>query len=114
MTSTSAEFTFSARTSTPFGTDGASDDLLSGKRKRDEVTARGRWLSDVSVRRYGKAARAMKEAARLGPVATEYGDRVRSKLSRFLDGAERCPAAPASVRLAVEAPKRRAIGKRSR
>ena len=94
---------------------GASDDLLTGRRKRDEVKARGRWLSDVSVRRYGKAARTMKEAARLGPVAAEYGNLVQSKLSRFLDGAEPFPAPPVSLRLAVGSAKpgpRRITGKR--
>ena len=43
---------------------GASHDLLSGARSRAEVQARGGWMTEASVRRYGKAGRALAECAR--------------------------------------------------
>ena len=43
----------------------------------------------------------MNEAARLGPVAAVYSNLVQSKRSRFLDGAEPCPAPPVSLRSAL-------------
>ena len=49
----------------------------------------------------GRALQRMKEAARLGPVAAVYGNLVQSKLSRLLNGAEPCPAPPASLRSAL-------------
>ena len=70
---------------------GASDDFMTGRRRRDEIQHRGRWLSEVSVRRYGKAARTMKEAEKMPPAAHRYADLIWSKLSRLLDGSERAP-----------------------
>ena len=71
---------------------------MTGRRRRDEIQHRGRWLSEVSVRRYGKAARTMKEAEKMPPAAHRYADLIWSKLSRFLDGSERAPMPPAELK----------------
>ena len=77
---------------------GASHDLLHQRRTVAEVKMRGRWHSDASVRRYGKLARAMKEANRLLPSTKKYGELVLAKLNKYLDADGRlCPRPPKNV-----------------
>ena len=55
-------------------------------------------MSEISVRRYGKAARTMNEAEKLGPLAYRYADLIWNKLIRLLDGAERAPPLPPALK----------------
>ena len=73
-------------------------------------------MSEVSVRRYGKAARTMKEAEKMPPAAPQYGERIWSELSRLLDGVERAPMPPPELkRKGTHAgePRKRRHGKQS-
>ena len=76
---------------------GASHDLLYKRRDRLEVLARGRWVSESSIRRYGKHSRALKEVSRLEPEVKAYGEMIWENINDFLDSKRACPAPPWSA-----------------
>ena len=63
---------------------GASNDLLKHKRPREEVKARGRWMTESSLNRYGKAAKALRAAHKLSPSLLQYGEKIRDQLELIL------------------------------
>ena len=52
---------------------GASDDLLTKRRGAAEVKSRGRWTSDQSLRRYGKATRLQAELRKVALSVVQFG-----------------------------------------
>ena len=73
---------------------GASHDMLSGRRAISAIKRRGRWASDASVRRYEKAARALKEAGRIPKEARTYAGLIEANLASFALGREKPPRPP--------------------
>ena len=73
---------------------GASWDALEKRRDIMEIKKRGRWRSDASVRRYEKAALALRETHRLPMEAIEFGRFVDQHLSEILAGARPPPLPP--------------------
>ena len=71
---------------TPYGLrhGGASHDALTGRRPLSEIKKKGRWRSDQSVRRYEKAAVAMKQLSRLPHDTLKYAVAVESNLEALL------------------------------
>ena len=65
---------------------GASNDLLSGKRTREEVKARAGWKTDSSMSRYTKETHALKALNRVPPKVIEYGTFVKANLPAILSG----------------------------
>ena len=65
---------------------GASNDLLSGKRTREEVKARAGWKTDSSMSRYTKETHALKALHRIPAQVTEYGTYVKKNLPAILSG----------------------------
>ena len=61
---------------------GASHDFLSGLRPIADVKNRGHWMSDMSIQRYTKPARALRELARMDPLVVKYGKKVADNLSK--------------------------------
>jgi len=63
---------------------GASHDLLHKLRSFEEIKARGQWLTDLSVRRYAKAAAVQRYLLQC-PIATvEYGRRALDNLQKIV------------------------------
>jgi hypothetical protein len=60
---------------------GASHYLLIHARPLVEVQSRGHWRSNLSLARYGKPARALKELHRMPPQVVEYGKAVAENLA---------------------------------
>ena len=52
---------------------GASEDLSSGARTREEVKARGRWKTEASLARYGKSTRLLTELRKVPPATLSFG-----------------------------------------
>ena len=73
---------------------GASADALRRTRSIEEIKKRGRWTSDASVRRYEKAALAMREERRAGEEALAYGSLIESRLGEVLMGTISAPPPP--------------------
>ena len=71
---------------TPYGLrhGGASHDALTARRALSEIKKKGRWRSDQSVRRYEKAAVAMKQLSRLPPEIVSYGMEIEKSLPDIL------------------------------
>eukprot|EP00929_Paragymnodinium_shiwhaense_P065836 TRINITY_DN32988_c0_g1_i1.p2 TRINITY_DN32988_c0_g1~~TRINITY_DN32988_c0_g1_i1.p2 ORF type:complete len:401 (-),score=73.86 TRINITY_DN32988_c0_g1_i1:8-1210(-) len=63
---------------------GASNDLLGKIRTLEQVKARGRWRSDSSVARYGKAARAQQQAHLLPATVLDFVIAMRPKLENIM------------------------------
>ena len=64
---------------------GASHDLLSEARSIAEVKERGRWISDKSLRRYGKRTRMQQRMRDLPTSVTEFGEQVFARLSELIE-----------------------------
>ena len=73
---------------------GASADLLEKRRELPMVTARGRWLSDKSVRRYGKPGQVQRSLARLSADQLAYCSTALADLEQILLGLRRAPVPP--------------------
>ena len=65
---------------------GASDDLLCRRHSVQEVMRRGRWRTDVSLRRYGKETRILDEVNKLPRAVLEFGAKVSANLESLLLG----------------------------
>ena len=59
---------------------GASHDMLTQSRSMLAIQNRGHWRSNLSLARYGKPARALKELHRINPAVVEYGKAVANNL----------------------------------
>ena len=70
---------------------GASEDLLTGVRTSEQVMRRGRWASQVSLRRYGKETRLLREAAKVEPDVLLFGEVVENNFLDVLRGGPRLP-----------------------
>ena len=73
---------------------GAWEDLIAGRRIAQDVKLRGGWVSDSSLKRYGKAGRALTELHRLRPDVIEYGRTVASSLDDIVLRGAVIPAPP--------------------
>ena len=65
---------------------GASNDLLSGKRSREEVKSRAGWKTDSSMNRYTKETHALRALHRIPLAVTDYGTFVKENLPTVLTG----------------------------
>ena len=72
---------------------GAAHDLLHGLRERGGVKARGRWVTDASLVRYGKQGKVQAMLASLPPVGLAYCERSARLLQRTLQSGT-VPEAP--------------------
>eukprot|EP00959_Pyramimonas_sp_CCMP1952_P097948 2047047-Pyramimonas_sp.AAC.1 len=70
---------------------GASFDAISQRRALSEIKKRGRWRTDGSVRRYEKAALALREATKLSPATISFARTAEEGLASFMQGL--CPPA---------------------
>ena len=77
---------------------GASDDVLTQRRSMLAVKARGRWASDDSLKRYGKATRLLSEVQKMPPATVAYGARIEAALAGIMLGTAAAPPPPASSR----------------
>jgi len=68
---------------------GASDDLLAGRRSRQETMDRGRWVTEASLRRYGKRTRLQERLNRLPPPVLQFGLAVEARVVELFDRAGR-------------------------
>ena len=82
---------------------GASHDALTNRRSLAEIKKKGRWRTDSSVRRYEKAAVAMKQLSKLPTEVVDYGVRAERTLSQLFLGAS-VPAPPPNLAAAMAAP----------
>jgi integrase len=73
---------------------GASSDALQKTRPLSEIKKRGRWKSDASVRRYEKAALALREEKRMTPQSLRYGCRIERSLGDIFCGRLAPPVPP--------------------
>ena len=73
---------------------GVSFDLLEGRRSLEQAKARGRWRSDASLRRYGKATRRQSEAAKVDVEVREYGQAVIEHFARVVRRGAQRPLPP--------------------
>ena len=80
---------------------GASGDMLSGRLTVPQIMARGRWISDKSVRRYAKAGAVQKALRRVPRVTQRYGQQVLDRIQEVLSGNLILNPPPASVRSVV-------------
>ena len=76
---------------------GASRDLLLDRRPLAAVKARGRWRSDQSLKRYGKAARSLSEAATYPRALLDYGQRVKDSLQAYFEEGRSLPPIPVGI-----------------
>ena len=63
---------------------GASHDLLAGLRPVAEVKERGRWVSDKSLRRYGKRTRMQQRVLDLPKDVAVFGELVGAQLGKLM------------------------------
>ena len=73
---------------------GASHDSLTRRRSYADRKLRGRWRTDMSVRRYDKHARLIKEVSRLTDRTRQYGAEIERGLNDLLRGTRRPPPPP--------------------
>ena len=64
---------------------GASYDLLRRQRPMKVVKARGRWISDQSLRRYGKATRMQQRTNALRPETVAFADEIEKNFAGLLE-----------------------------
>ena len=65
---------------------GASEDLLSRKRTLQEVKARGHWVTDASLRRYGKPGTVQKILNQMSPALRAMGTSTWAHMQELLEG----------------------------
>jgi hypothetical protein len=63
---------------------GASHDMLTQARSMTAIQNRGHWRSNLSLVRYGKPARALKELHRISPAVVEYGKTIADDLESVM------------------------------
>ena len=73
---------------------GASSDILKRRRRLDVVKKRGRWLSDMTVRRYEKAAQTQSRLNLLSPAAREFARYCHDHLGALVAQPHLAPAPP--------------------
>jgi len=61
------------------------------------VKVRGRWRSEASVKRYGKAARSLAEAEKVPPVILRYGLQVKAAIGNYFRGLGPLPQCPVAL-----------------
>ena len=73
---------------------GASHDALTGSRSLTEIKARGHWRSDLSVARYSKPTRALKELSLVRKSVLNYGKFVEDHLEAIFHLSLKAPPPP--------------------
>ena len=73
---------------------GATHDILARRRTMLEIKQRGRWSSDVSLKRYVKQARLQTELRKVSNQVKEYGARILKQLPILLQNPSLTPPAP--------------------
>ena len=73
---------------------GASEDLLSKRRSVQDVKRRGRWVSDSSLKRYGKESRLLKELQKVHPNILDFGRFVMEHFVQVMLGTVQVPSIP--------------------
>ena len=73
---------------------GATHDILARRRTMLEIKQRGRWSSDVSLKRYVKQARLQTELRKVSPQVKEYGALILKNLPCLLRNPKMTPPAP--------------------
>ena len=58
--------------------------MLGRKRSLAEIKRRGRWVSDMSLKRYTKETRLMSELGKVDPRVIKYGREIQQDISAFL------------------------------
>ena len=81
---------------------GASEDLLSRRRSVPEVKRRGRWVSDVSLKRYGKETRLLKELLKVHANVLDFGRYVMEHFVEVMLGTRPVPSLPGRGRVSAE------------
>ena len=66
---------------------GASDDLLSCRRSLTEIKARGRWVTDSSLRRYAKATKLQQNLNQLDAAVIAFGNAIDAQLVSLVEDA---------------------------
>ena len=74
---------------------GASEDILSRQRLLADVKRRGRWVSDSSLKRYGKETRLLSELLKVHPNVLAFGREVMRHFEALMLGFRRPPSMPA-------------------
>ncbi len=77
---------------------GASDDRLTDRRSLAEVTRRGRWRSDASLRRYEKPPIVLRQVAMMPEAVVQYAQRIEANFGRYMLGELTCPPPPSTTR----------------
>ena len=73
---------------------GASEDILSRRRLLVDVKRRGRWVSDSSLKRYGKETRLLSELLKIHPNVLAFGREVMQHFEALMLGCRRLPSLP--------------------
>ena len=81
---------------------GASEDLLSHRRSVPEVKRRGRWVSDVSLKHYGKETRLLKELLKVHANVLNFGRFVMEHFVQVMLGTVRVPSLPGRGSVSAE------------
>ena len=81
---------------------GASEDLLSRRRSVQDVKRRGRWVSDSSLRRYGKESRLLKELQKIHPNVLNFGRFVMEHFLEVMLGTVPVPSLPGRGSVSAE------------
>eukprot|EP00973_Karenia_brevis_P034263 4726174-Karenia_brevis.AAC.1 len=79
---------------------GASEDLLRGRRRLQEVMRRGRWQSESSLRRYSKEGLLAQELAKVPASTLSYGVAVDASLESIFLRNGRLPPLPSHLQRA--------------
>ena len=74
---------------------GASEDILSQRRALADVKRRGRWVSDSSLKRYGKETRLLSELLKIHPNVLSFGREVMLHFEALMLGSRMLPSPPA-------------------
>jgi integrase len=83
---------------------GASYDLLEGHRAWEAVRSRGRWMSDVTVKRYAKSGVIQRYILMVPKIVMEYGLMSAEVLHKAFDGNQVIPPPPLLGGAVVAAP----------
>ena len=65
---------------------GASEDLLQGRRKREEVKDRGGWSTESSLKRYGKQGKVQQTLHLLSPAHLDFCTWATQAMPKVLRG----------------------------
>ena len=73
---------------------GASADFLKGRRQLNHIKQRGRWVNDLTMKKYDKHARSQAQLALLTPEQQDWVVRCHANLGEWLVRPRLAPSAP--------------------